>query len=71
MLFTLGEVGIKKTLPSVSTVLGNIRSAVFCEGDCDRMSYLLPDDVVRFLDVPSGFGSNVKIEVLPLSLKRE
>ena len=70
MLFTLGEVGTEKTLPSVSTVLGSLRNAVFREGDGDWMSYLLPDDVVRILDPSSGFGADVKIEILPLSLER-
>ena len=35
------------------------------------MSFLLPDDVVGFLDPSSGFGADDKIEVLPLSLERE
>ena len=49
------------------SAIGNIRNAVFCDGD--RISFLLPDDVVRFLHPPSGFGADVKMEVLPLSLE--
>ena len=54
----------------VFIILGNLRNAVFYDGD-DRMSFLLPDDVVGLLDPPSGFGADVKMEVLPLPLERE
>ena len=51
------------------TLLENLRNAVFCDGD--QMLFLLPDDDVRCLNPPSGFGTDVKIEVLLLSLERE
>ena len=53
----------------INFAIGNLRNAVFCDGD--RMSFLLPDDVVGVFDPPSGFRADVKIEVLPFSLERE
>ena len=52
-----------------SMASGNLRNAVFCDGDW--MSFLLPDDVAHFLHPPSGFGADVKIKVLPLFVERE
>ena len=52
-----------------ATLLENLRNAIFCDGD--RMSFLLPDYDVRCLNPPSDFGTDVKMEVLLLSLGRE
>ena len=51
--------------------IGNLRNAAFCDGNDDRMSFLLPDDVFRFLHTPSHFGADLKIEILPLFLECE
>ena len=56
------------TVPG-KVLLRSLRNVVFCDGD--RMSFLLPGDVLRFLHPPSGFGADVTIKVLPLSLERE
>ena len=53
------------------SLIGNLRNPVFCDGDGDRTSFLLPDDVVGFPDPSSGFSADVKIEVVLLSLERE
>ena len=37
----------------------------------DRMSLSFPDDLVGFLDQPSGFCAKAKIEVLQFSPERE
>ena len=46
--------------PAQMHTIGNLRNAVFCDGDGDRMSFLLPDDVVRFTHPPSGFGHRIR-----------
>ena len=53
------------------SIIRNLRNAVFGDGAGYRMSFLLPDDCASFLDPPLDFDADVKIEVLPLSLKRE